>query len=110
MSPDPFPAYEVADADLQELTAERKLPVMVTAENAWEPVKPNDVVKQRYEDIHEAWVNPSLKEEGQQSFVGALADGLGWSDVGQLKSLAGIPERLKRSFMNMYVASPLLTA
>ncbi|WKT42089.1 hypothetical protein QSH57_006895 [Fusarium oxysporum f. sp. vasinfectum] len=110
MSPDPFPAYKVADADLQELTAERKLPVMVTAENAWEPVKPNDVVKQRYEDIHEAWVNPSLKEEGQQSFVGALAEGLGWSDVGQLKSLAGIPERLKRGFMNMYVASPLLTA
>ncbi|KNB01346.1 hypothetical protein FOXG_04614 [Fusarium oxysporum f. sp. lycopersici 4287] len=110
MSPDPFPAYKVADADLQELTAERKLPVMVTAENAWEPVKPNDVVKQRYEDIHEAWVNPSLKEEGQQSFVGALAEGLGWSDVGQLKSLAGIPGRLKRGFMNMYVASPLLTA
>ncbi|ENH66737.1 hypothetical protein FOC1_g10007387 [Fusarium oxysporum f. sp. cubense race 1] len=110
MSPDPFPAYKVADADLQELTAERKLPVMVTAENAWEPVKPNDVVKQRYEDIHEAWVNPSLKEEGQQSFVGALAEGLGWSDASQLKSLAGIPERLKRGFMNMYVSSPLLTA
>jgi hypothetical protein len=110
MSPDPFPAYKVADADLQELTAVRNLPDVVTAEDAWAPVKPNDNFKQQYEDIHEAWVNPSLEEQGQQDFVGTLAQGLGWSDVSQLKSLAGIPERLKRGFMSMYVASPLLTS
>ncbi|KAG5765007.1 hypothetical protein H9Q72_006941 [Fusarium xylarioides] len=110
MSPDPFPAYKVADADLQELTAERNFPGMVTAEDAWAPVKPNDDVKQRYEDIHHGWVSPALEEKGQQDFVSALAQGLGWGDVSQLKSIAGIPERLKKGFMNMYVASPLLTA
>lgn len=109
MSPDPFPAYKVADADLQELTAERSFPGMATAEDAWAPVKPNDDVKQRYEDIHDAWVSPALEEKGQQDFVGALAQSLGWSDVSHLKSIAGIPERLKRGFMNMCVASPLLT-
>ncbi|KAF5639342.1 hypothetical protein F52700_4194 [Fusarium sp. NRRL 52700] len=110
MSPDPFPAYKVADADLQELTAERNFPGMVTAEEAWAPVEPNDDVKQRYEDLYDAWASPALEEKGQQDFVGALAQGLGWSDVSQLKSIAGIPERLKKGFMNMYVASPLLTA
>lgn len=110
MSPDPFPAYKVADADLQELTAKRNFPGMVTAEDAWAPVKPNDDIKQRYEDIHGAWVSPALEEKGQQDFVGALAQSLGWSDLGQLKSIAGIPERLKKGFMNMYVASPLLAA
>lgn len=110
MSPDPFPAYKVADADLQELTAEGNLPGMVIAEAAWAPVKPNDNVKQQYEDIHEAWVNPVLQEKGQQDFVGALALGLGWSNVDRLKRIAGIPERLKKNFMNIYVASPLLTA
>ncbi|KAI1030068.1 hypothetical protein LB504_010367 [Fusarium proliferatum] len=110
MSPDPFPAYKVADADLQELTAERNFPGMATAEDAWAPVKPSDDVKQRYEDIHDAWVSPALEEKGQQDFVGALAQSLGWSDVSHLKSIAGIPDRLKKDFMNMYVASPLLTA
>ncbi|KAF5590580.1 uncharacterized protein FSUBG_10796 [Fusarium subglutinans] len=110
MSPDPFPAYKVADADLQELTAERNLPGMVTAEDAWAPVKPNDDVKQRYEVIHDAWVSPVLEEKGQQDFVGVLAQSLGWNDVSGLKSVAGIPERLKKGFMNMYVASPLMTA
>ncbi|KAF5687797.1 hypothetical protein FDENT_5087 [Fusarium denticulatum] len=109
MSPDPFPAYKVADADLQELTAERNFPGMVTAEDAWAPGEPNDDVKQRYEDIYDAWVSPALQEKGQQDFVGALAQGLGWGDVSQLKSIAGIPERLKKGFMNMYVASSLLT-
>ncbi|KAJ4007417.1 hypothetical protein NW752_007603 [Fusarium irregulare] len=110
MSPDPFPAYKVADADLQELSAERPLPAMTTVDTAWAPVKPNEDVKKRYEDIHQAWVNPVVGEKDQQSFVGTLAQSLSWGDVSGLKRIAGIPDRLKKGFMNMYVASPLLAA
>ncbi|KAI1634229.1 hypothetical protein F4809DRAFT_537672 [Biscogniauxia mediterranea] len=110
MAPDPFPAYQVADADLQELIAKRRFPAMVTAEDAWAPVKPNDDVKKRYEEVHEAWANPVLEAKGQQGFVDALARSLKWSDGSGLSSIAGIPERLKKGFMNMYVAAPLLTA
>ncbi|KAF4999150.1 hypothetical protein FDECE_11586 [Fusarium decemcellulare] len=106
MSPDPFPAYKVADADLQELTAERPLPAIVTAEDAWAPVKPNDVVKKRYTDVHDAWANPVLEEKGQQEFVAALAQSLAWSDVSGLQSIAGIPDRLNKGFMDIYVAPP----
>ncbi|KAF4456305.1 hypothetical protein F53441_1550 [Fusarium austroafricanum] len=80
MSPDPFPAYKVADADLQELTAEKKFPPIVAAEDAWAPAKPNDNAEKRYQDIHEAWANPVLEEKDRQDFVGTLAKGLGWSD------------------------------
>jgi hypothetical protein len=110
MSPDPFPAYKVADADLQALIAERPFPAMATAEDTWAPVKPNDDIKTRYEDVLDAWVNPVLAEQGQQGFVDTLAHSLGWNGASGLKSIAGIPERLKKGFMNMYVASPLLTA
>lgn len=110
VSPDPFPAYKVADADLQELTAEKYLPTMMTVDSAWAPVKPNEDVKKRYEDVHQAWMNPVVGESGQQGFVGTLAQSLGWGDVSGLKNIAGIPDRLKKGFMNMYVASPLLTA
>ncbi|PTD06143.1 hypothetical protein FCULG_00012381 [Fusarium culmorum] len=109
VSPDPFPAYNVADADLQELTAEKSLPTMMTVDSAWAPVKPNEDVKKRYEDVHQAWMNPVVGESGQQGFVGTLAQSLGWGDVSGLKNIAGIPDRLKKGFMNMYVASPLLT-
>ena len=110
MSPDPFPAYKVADADLQELTAERPLPAITTVDAAWAPVKPSDNVQKRYEDVHQAWMNPVVGESDQKDFVGTLAQSLSWGDVSGLKSVAGIPDRLKKGFMNMYVASPLLTA
>lgn len=109
-SPDIFPAYKVADADLQALIAERAFPVMATAEDTWSPVKPNDDIKARCEDVLDAWVNPVIAEKGQQGFVDTLAQSLGWNDASGLKSIAGIPERLKKGFMNMYVAAPLLTA
>ncbi|KAF4963303.1 hypothetical protein FSARC_8671 [Fusarium sarcochroum] len=109
-SPDPFPAYKVADADLQELTAERPFPAMVTAEDAWAPSKPNPVAKKQYEDVHEAWANPVLEKKGQQGFVAILAQSLGWRDVSELQGIAGIPDKLSKGFMNIYVASPLLAA
>lgn len=110
ISPDPFPAYKVADADLQELTAERPFPAMVTSEDVWAPAKPNDNVKMQYEDVLEAWANPVLNVEEQQGFVGILAKSLGWSGISGLQSVARIPNRLKNGFMNMYIASPLLTS
>lgn len=111
MSPDPFPAYEVADADLAELDAERPLPAIFTADGAWAPAKPNDDVKKQYEAVHEAWSNPALGpgDDGQKGFVAVLAESLRWDGASKLQDIAGIPDRLKKGFMNMYVASPLMT-
>jgi hypothetical protein len=77
-------------------------------EDIWALVKPNDDIKTRYEDALDAWVNPVLAEKGQQGFVDTLAQNLGWNGASKLKSIAGIPDRLKKGFMNMYVAAPLL--
>jgi hypothetical protein len=90
ISPDPFPAYKVADADLQELTAERPFPSMVTVDDSWAPVKQNDDAQKRYEEVYEAWTNPLLGETVQQGFVGTLAESLGWSDVSGLRNIARI--------------------
>lgn len=111
MSPDPFPAYVVADADLAELDAERPLPAIFDADAAWAPVKSNDVVIEQYEAVHNAWSNPALGsgDDGQKGFVAALAESLRWDGASKLQDIAGIPDRLKRGFMNMYVASPLMT-
>ncbi|KAI1660150.1 hypothetical protein F4813DRAFT_351129 [Daldinia decipiens] len=113
MAPDPFPAYQVADADLQSLFSENPFPKIVDADEAWAPDKPStgEQVEDQYTAVHEAWSNPALgsDDDGQKGFVGALADSLKWNITDEMKSIAGIPERLKKGFMNLYVAAPLLT-
>ncbi|PNY27034.1 Uncharacterized protein TCAP_03022 [Tolypocladium capitatum] len=113
MAPDPFPPYKVADADLQRLLSERPFPTIAAADDAWAPGQPytGDDVKMQYDAVYDAWTNPSLGtgDQGQQGFVGALADCLKWAVAGEMKSVAGIPEKLKKGFMSLYVAAPLLT-
>ncbi|KAK6948489.1 hypothetical protein Daesc_010256 [Daldinia eschscholtzii] len=113
MAPDPFPAYLVADADLQRLFSEKPFPTIATASDAWAPGKPatGAQVGDQYTAVHDAWSSPSLGtgDDGQKGFVGALASSLKWGIAEEMKSIAGIPERLKKSFMNLYVAAPLLT-
>ncbi|RYP91655.1 hypothetical protein DL770_002221 [Monosporascus sp. CRB-9-2] len=112
MAPDPFPPYEVADADLQRLLSERPFPTLATADDAWAPLPYADgEVKNQYDDVYDAWTNPLLGtgDQGQQGFVGVLANSLKWATASDMKSITGIPERLKNGFMNLYVAAPLLT-
>ncbi|TGJ87821.1 hypothetical protein E0Z10_g925 [Xylaria hypoxylon] len=113
MSLDPFPAYEVADADLQRLLSERTFPEVIDADDAWAPdQRPADGnVQGQYDAVLDAWSEPALEEGdgGRQGFVGVLAGAFKWAVAGEMKSIAGIPERLKNGFMDLYVAAPLLT-
>ncbi|KAL6690779.1 hypothetical protein J3F84DRAFT_404137 [Trichoderma pleuroticola] len=122
MAPDPFPAFDVADASLERLKAVKPFPAVANANTAWEPVEPfkkkdeddeevEDFEKQ-YAAVLDSWSNPSWgsEDDGQKGFVGILAESFKWDKPDSLKSTAGIPERLKKGFMKMYVAAPLLTA
>lgn len=51
-----------------------------------------------------------LAEKGQQGFMDTSAQNLGWNGASGSKSIAGIPDKLNKGFMDMYVAAPLLTA
>ncbi|KAI1468602.1 uncharacterized protein F4812DRAFT_470487 [Daldinia caldariorum] len=113
MAPDPLPAYQVADADLQRLFSSKPFPTIATANDAWAPDKPatGDQAADQYTAVHDAWTNPSLGtgDDGQSGFVGNLASSLKWKIADDMKKMAGIPEKLKSGFMNLYVAAPLLT-
>lgn len=112
MAPDPFPAFKVDDADLERLSA-GPFPAIGPADDSWAPAEPfgGSEVKKQFDAVYDAWVNPALGggDGGQKGFVGILAEKMGWDDVAGLKSIAGIPDRLKKTFMNSYVAAPLLT-
>lgn len=122
MAPDPFPAFDVADASLERLKSVKPFPTIANANTAWEPVEPfkkkdeNDKevedFEKQYAAVLDSWSNPSwgTEDDGQKGFVGLLAESFKWDKPDSLKSTAGIPERLKKGFMKMYVAAPLLTA
>ncbi|KAI0409855.1 hypothetical protein F4802DRAFT_592738 [Xylaria palmicola] len=113
MAPDPFPAYEVADADLQTLHSERPFPDVVDADEAWAPGQwpAEDQVEDQYDAVLQAWSEPPLGEGegGRQGFVGILAKTFNWAIADEMKGIAGMPERLKNGFKDLYVAAPLLT-
>ncbi|PHH66832.1 hypothetical protein CDD81_5964 [Ophiocordyceps australis] len=111
MSPDPFPAYKVDDADLQSLPAEKAFPEFGNADTGSAPTKANTDVAQQFEDVLATWTKPTLGtgDDGQQGFVSILAETLKWPSGSKLKEIASIPERLGKGFKNMYVAAPLLT-
>lgn len=113
MSPDPFPAFIVADADLQRLLSEKPFPNIENANPTWAPAEPftEDDVKKQYDEVYQDWVKPGwgTGDDGQKGFVGILAESLNWDAVESLKGIAGIPSRLSKTFMNSYVAAPLLT-
>ncbi|KAI1457411.1 hypothetical protein F4805DRAFT_467424 [Annulohypoxylon moriforme] len=112
LSDDPFPAFNVDDANLQRLTAEKPFPSFSDSDQAWAPGVPfaDEEVGKQFDAVYDGWTDPSMGsgDEGQKGFVGTLAQCMMWDNVSGLKDIAGIPERLKKSFMDLYVAAPLL--
>ena len=98
MSPDPFPAFNVAGAELQRLWAKPPFPSRDNSNVAWEPepsFEEGEIEKQ-YNAVHDVWVNPTWGTgvDGQKGVVSTWATALGW-DAPALSSIASIPERLK---------------
>ncbi|KAF2144842.1 uncharacterized protein K452DRAFT_265255 [Aplosporella prunicola CBS 121167] len=108
MSQDPFPAFIVADADLQSLTAEKPFPDIQPVNSAWAPAKPLEVEKQ-YDEVLKYWRSPNGGTDAQNSFVDSLARSYGWDENDKMKDIAGIPDRLSKGFMDTYVAAPMVT-
>lgn len=111
MSPDPFPPFITADADLQELDADKPFPALVNSATEWEPGKPypDRKIEKQYDAVYDKWVTPTwgTGTDGQKGFVGGWAKALSWN-VSAMSDIASIPEMLKRGFKNLYVAPPLL--
>ncbi|KAI1406916.1 hypothetical protein F5Y13DRAFT_183807 [Hypoxylon sp. FL1857] len=115
IAPDPFPPYQVADADLQTLLSEKPFPALATADDAWAPDQPStgDNVKEQYDAVYGAWNNASTSPGNgvQKGFVELLAKTMQWKTAGisgDAQLVPGIPYT-EEEFMNSYVAAPLLT-
>ncbi|KAI0890544.1 uncharacterized protein GGS22DRAFT_151195 [Annulohypoxylon maeteangense] len=107
LSDDPFPAFNVDDANLQRLLAEKAFPPFPDADQAWAPDVPLEDEGQ-FDAVYTDWTTPSMGDEGQKGFVSTLAQCMTWDDVPGLKEMASIPTQLAKKFKNLYVAAPLI--
>lgn len=112
MSPDPLPAFDESDADLEDIPAKRPFPTQNPSNDSWEPIPPftGEDVRRQYDLVNGSWGQPGwgVGDGGQSGFVKGWADAFGW-DSAALASIARIPARIQKHFGDLYVAAPLLT-
>lgn len=130
MSEDKLPAFNILDASLEDLDAEKKFPVPVSASKQWVGAEPQEG-KPQWEEVHKLWATPDwdndhsatseedeeekdvegeVREEKvsvQTKFVAMWAAAFGWD--GMLAKVAKVPSLLDKRFDQLYVAAPLLT-
>ncbi|PCD29826.1 hypothetical protein FGRA07_10830 [Fusarium graminearum] len=135
LSQDPYPVFDVADASLVELTAEKHFekpkdsnaklfaPQPSFEDQLPTEPKPTDeaiqkAIKDQYEAVLEAWKAPAWEATDVKAFVNLWESSLKWDvaagfnsgSTGGLADIAAIPEKTKEQFMDIYMAPPLLSA
>lgn len=101
-SRDPLPIYNIADATLVRLTAEKVFPKPAASNADWEPAEPAQDVAEHYDAVLGAWGKPALASDGQRGFVNSWASAFGWGR-GQMSG------KIRSRFKKLYVAAPLMT-
>jgi hypothetical protein len=135
LSQDPYPVFNIADASLVELIAERHFekPKESNAElfapqPSFEDKLPPEpkptkeavqqAIKDQYKAVLDTWKAPKWKATEVKTFVNLWESSIKWnvsagfnsSATGGLADIAAIPEKTREQFMNIYMAPPLLAA
>ncbi|KAA8647060.1 hypothetical protein EYZ11_008797 [Aspergillus tanneri] len=108
LSPDKLPQFNIEQADLQRIPAEKPFPPCVPSHPEWEPDTAHGT--SQWTEVRDHWATPdwSTGEDGQKGFVETWAKTFRW-DSEFLSTLAPMPQTLKKDFLNLYVAAPLMT-
>ena len=117
LSPDKLPRFNIADADLLNLTAQKHFPEQTSPHQEFRPVEPLVDSKShedtpQYDAVFDAWTHPaweSVMPGAAARFVQKWARTFGW-DAAALSQLAALPAKLEAQFSGLYVVAPLLTA
>lgn len=81
MSKDPYPVFDILDAELQELTATKPFPQPEHSKQDWDSAAPLEG-KEQWEIVRQKWAAPDWDGEGgeghvQEEFRGRLGAGTG---------------------------------
>ncbi|EFY85733.1 putative transcriptional activator srcap-like protein [Metarhizium acridum CQMa 102] len=109
MSNDPYPVFNILDAELQELTAEEPFPQSEGSNQDWDPAESPQTIEQ-WEMVREQWAVPDWDQgtgKVQEVFVSSWMAALGWD--ARLSQWAKMPKWVHHQFDGLYVDAPLMT-
>ncbi|KAF4332926.1 transcriptional activator srcap [Fusarium beomiforme] len=110
MSKDTLKAFDILDAGLEDLPADKNFPDPGWSDKSWEPDEPKKGAAQ-WDVVHDKWKSPDWNEgeakDVQTGFVDTWAKTFGWDSA--LSGLAKIPKLLDERFNSLYVGAPLIT-
>ncbi|KAM0188806.1 hypothetical protein ACHAPI_010415 [Fusarium lateritium] len=110
MSEDTLEAFDILDAGLEDLPADKNFPDPGWSDKSWEPDEPKKSASQ-WDVVHNKWKSPDWNEgearDVQTSFVDTWANTFGWDAA--LSGFAKIPKLLDERFNNLYIGAPLTT-
>jgi hypothetical protein len=110
MSKDTLKAFDILDAGLEDIPADKTFPDPGWSDESWEPDEPKEGAAQ-WDAVHVKWKSPDWNDgeakDVQTGFVDTWAKTFGWDSA--LSGLAKIPKLLDERFNNLYVGAPLIT-
>ncbi|KAL8372578.1 hypothetical protein RB595_002087 [Gaeumannomyces hyphopodioides] len=109
-SRDNLPVYNIADATLVRLTAEKVFPKPAASNADWEPAEPPKDAVEHYGAVLEVWKKPTLGSGGRRGFVDSWASAFGWGQDKMAGKMGAMPKKIRSRFEKLYVAAPLMTA
>ncbi|KAI2465290.1 hypothetical protein F4781DRAFT_35927 [Annulohypoxylon bovei var. microspora] len=137
MSQDRLPVFNIIDATLQQIDAEKGFPALEFSSPDWEPDQPTIDPSEQWTAVHDKWKTPAwntddydddgdddddaeaLTEGGheikveedtrdvQKQFVLSWAEAFQWDSA--LSTIAQMPRMLDKRFNELFVAAPMMT-
>ncbi|KAI0901553.1 hypothetical protein F4806DRAFT_490030 [Annulohypoxylon nitens] len=129
MSQDRLPVFNVMDAMLQEIDAEKGFPAEEYSSPDWEPDQSTVVPSEQWTAVHDKWKSPAWNTDEydedvltecdrevevqedtrdvQTQFVKSWAEAFQWDSA--LSTLARMPRMLDKRFNELFVAAPMMT-
>ncbi|KAI1092447.1 hypothetical protein F5B19DRAFT_209814 [Rostrohypoxylon terebratum] len=129
MSQDRLPVFNIMDAMLQEIDAEKGFPSEEDSSPDWKPDQPTIVPSEQWTAVHDKWKTPAWNtddydketstEGGQErevveesrdvqtQFVESWVEAFQWNSA--LSTFARMPRMLDKRFNELFVAAPMMT-
>ncbi|KAI1098286.1 hypothetical protein F4804DRAFT_132081 [Jackrogersella minutella] len=128
MSQDRLPVFNIMDATLQEIDAEKGFPAIEYSNSDWEPDQPTTDPSKQWAAVQDKWKTPgwdsdddddfstegspeaAVEEDArdvQKQFVQSWAEAFQWDSA--LSAIAKMPRMLDKRFNELFVAAPMMT-
>ena len=105
---DAIPAFDVEDAELEDVGGDHKLLAMDPPSDAWQPGVDAGAEPSLWTRVPAMWAAPTAGESGRAAVISSAAKMLGWKTVGSWQKAASVPRKFVTGFKDNAFACPMM--